>query len=250
MLNSDIFMIRDDCQFVRTHKYPDGKRKTSYQSHTPTKQLEGIRLLSVSIKHEGLTPLNNTHIMYKIDWIQEHLNLLKINYVKAKNFNTIFPEIKKILTSRFETLSKLNSTTIIWAILHLLKIPFVGIEQCSLNYINGILAKQKTFRLRQLKLASKTKSVKSFNKMSANEKIVTLCKEVGASEDYCGGTAMSAYVDEDIFKKNGIAITVQDWKCKVYEQQFEKQGEFIPNLSIIDLLMNVSIDEAISIIRG
>ena len=86
--------------------------------------------------------------------------------------------------------------------------------------------------------------------MNPNEKIIALCKEVGATEDYCGGTGATAYMDEALYKKNGIKITVQDWKCQEYHQLFTKQQGFIPNLSIIDLLMNVPTEEAVRVIKG
>ena len=86
--------------------------------------------------------------------------------------------------------------------------------------------------------------------MNPNEKIIALCKEVGATEDYCGGTGATAYMDSELYKKNGIKITVQDWKCREYPQLFTKQQDFIPNLSIIDLLMNVSTEEAVKVIKG
>ena len=61
---------------------------------------------------------------------------------------------------------------------------------------------------------------------------------------------MAAYMDRSLFEQHGIKITVQDWKCKEYPQLYKKQQGFIPNLSIIDLLMNVSVDEAVKIIKG
>ena len=251
ILQSDFFMIRDDCQFVRNHKYPDGKRKPSYQAHTPIKQLEGVRLLAVSVKHRDVfAPISKTDFILNGNWVKDHLNILKANYYKSPHFATLFPEIERILAEKFESLSELNIATVNWGLLHFLDIPFKHINQCSLDYINSVLSKQNIFRLRNIQLASQTKSVKNFTGMSANEKIVALCKEIGVTEDYCGGTAMSAYLDEDIFAKNGILVTVQDWKCTVYPQQFAKQVGFIPNLSLIDLFMNVSREQALDIIIG
>ncbi|MEK7165850.1 MAG: WbqC family protein, partial [Patescibacteria group bacterium] len=65
---------------------------------------------------------------------------------------------------------------------------------------------------------------------------------------YCGGTAVAAYMDEELFQKNGISVTVQDWKCRDYRQNFARIP-FLPNLSIIDLLMNVSYKEALGILN-
>ena len=64
ILNADIFVSRDDAQFLRKHKYPDGKTDKSYQAHTPIKTPSGIYLLNVPTKHEGFIPIYKTAISY------------------------------------------------------------------------------------------------------------------------------------------------------------------------------------------
>jgi hypothetical protein len=74
-------------------------------------------------------------------------------------------------------------------------------------------------------------------------------KEVGANEDYCGGTALSAYMNMDEFKEQGIKITIQEWKCLEYPQLFTKQQGFIKDLSLIDFVMNTPPNEQGDIIK-
>ncbi len=248
ILNADVFVIRDDAQFVSKHKYPDGRVDKSYQAHTPIKQSFGVHLLAIPIKHEGLLPLYKTKIAYGDGWAESHLKTLRIVYGKADNFNILYPEIEAVLTSNYPYLADLNDATIFWGLLHLLGEKKVKPESLKATNVMKYLGKEKQFRLKKIQKASETPI--QFEKLSANEKIVSLIKEVGANEDYCGGTGAAAYMDEDIFKKNGIKITVQDWKCAEYPQLFTKQVGFIPNLSIIDLLMNTDLKEARSIILG
>lgn len=249
VLNTDVFVIRDDCQFVRKHKYPDGEAGKSYQAHTPIKHASGIYYLSLPISHEGLKPISETKISYENDWVENHLKTLQTFYSKAPNFLSIYPEIKEILYMRYKTLAELNLATIFWGILRLVGNARVTLDQLSFINVRKVLNKQNAIRLKHVKKASQSKSLKNKN-LTANEKILSLIKEVGASEDFCGGTGVAAYMNHDLFKKSGIKVTVQDWKCAEYPQLFTKQQKFIPNLSIVDLLMNTKHSQAVKIIKG
>ncbi|MEX0616410.1 MAG: WbqC family protein [Candidatus Woykebacteria bacterium] len=245
ILAADIFVIRDDAQFLRKHKYPSGKVDKSYQAHTPIKQAFGTQLLMVPTKHEGFIPLHKTKITYDHKWMENHLKTLQIAYAKSLNFKQLYPEVKELLTTRHQSLVDLNIATILWGIVHLLGMTRVEKGSLSLESVEKSLKSKKTFRLSQIKKATESKAAGNFDKISPNEKIVSLIKEFGANEDYCGGTGAAAYMDESIFASNGIKITVQDWKCQEYPQLFTKQQGFIPNLSIIDLLMNVPTQKAV-----
>lgn len=249
ILDADIFMIRDEAQFLRKHKYPDGKNGKSYQADTPIKFASGPQFLSVPVKHsaEGLLPIYKTEISYDFPWVEEQIATINLFYARAKNFSKTFPHIELILTQKYKYISELNIASILWGILFLLE-KEITTKTLTLAYVNEVLKNQSTFRLKEIRLSSESKSIAKFNEMNANEKIVALIKEVEANEDYCGGTSVAAYVDHSLFKKNAITMVVQDWNCKEYPQLFMRQQGFIPNLSIVDLLCNVSPDEACSIL--
>ena len=247
---TDTFVIRDDVQFVRKHKYPDGKTGKSYQAHTPIKHALGIHLLMIPIQHNGKKPINKTEIQYSFEWIEDHLKTIENFYRRAPNFSKIFPEIQVILKEKYKTVAELNITTILWGLLKLAGLKKVSVDMLSIDFVLQKIKKQNIFRLQSIKKASESKSLEKFKNANPNEKIIALIKGVGANEDYCGGTGMAAYMDKNLFDKHGIKITVQDWKCKEYPQLYKKQQGFIPNLSIIDLLMNVSTRQAITIIKG
>ena len=69
------------------------------------------------------------------------------------------------------------------------------------------------------------------------ERLVNICKAVGA-ETYISGRGLPGkkYLDEKIFEKNNIKLSYQQYKSVKYEQHLSK--EFVPDLSIIDLLFN------------
>lgn len=250
ILATDYFMVRDDVQFVMKHKYPGDRVDKSYQAHTPIKHAAGRHLMLVPTKHTGLPKIMDTKIVNDINWPENHLKTLQFSYSKSLNFKKLHKEIQALLGKKIDNLADLNLSTIYWGILRLIGQGAVDVDKLSLDLVNKKLKKQKKFRLKSIIRASQTKAYKNFNNLGPNEKILALCQEVGANEDYCGGTGVTAYVDHKIFEENGIKITVQDWKGKEYPQQFTKQHGFIPNLSIIDLLMNVTLDEAQSIIKG
>lgn len=250
ILQTDIFVIRDDVQFVRKHKYPDGKNGKSYQAHTPIKHASGLHFLMIPIIHDGYKSIRDTKIQYNSNWVEEHLKTIQTTYSNAPYFSVVYPQLQKLLTKKYENLAELNIATIIWAFVYLLNLHKVKQKDITLGTFNTMLKKQKNIRLKKILLGSESKSLTQNNSMTANEKIVSLLKEIGANEDYCGGTAMAAYMDKELFEKNGIKIVVQDWNCKEYPQLFLKHQPFIPNLSIIDLFMNVSQKEAFLLLQG
>lgn len=251
MLNADIFMVRDDAQFVRKHKYPNGKNDKSYQADSPIKQAYGPQLLSVPISHsgKGSYSLRETEISFSTPWVSDHLLTLKLAYIKSKNFSHLFSDIEKLLNESYLSLADLNISTLLWGLSVIFE-EKIQIENINLQHINEILKKQTLFRLKEIRRSSESKAIKDFINMNANEKILALLREVGATEDYCGGTSIAAYIDHSLFIKNGITISVQNWKCANYQQQFVNQQGFIANLSIIDLLFNMRAQDAREILRG
>lgn len=248
ILNTNIFMIRDDVQFVKKHTYPDGKTGKSYQADTPIKQASGQYLLSVPTKHDGFQSIKDTKLSYDTDWSASHLKTLQISYAKSVNFPSVYPQVEQLLMQKFTTLAQLNIATILWGILLLLGEFSIPFEALTIAYVNTKLKKQNTFPLKEIRLGSESKALADHS-LGRNEKIIALMEEVGANEDYCGGTAMSAYMDLDEFKDHGIKVTIQDWQCHEYTQLFERQQGFIADLSIIDLLMNASHKERLDVIK-
>jgi len=248
ILDTDIFVIRDDCQYVSNHKYPDGSRGKSFQSHTPIKHSQGWYLLHVPIAHQGFRKIVDTEVDPKASWVQDQLMTIKMAYGKTTHFPLVNQQISDLLRNQYPSLAELNIATICWGLLKILGEP-ISKDILSLDYVNKRLAKSHPFRLKSIRRGSLLAALQN-NKLSANEKIIAACHEVGATEDYCGGTGLAAYLDINLLKKNGISITVQDWKCREYTQQFSKKHPFIPNLSIVDLLMNVPPKEVVKILHG
>jgi hypothetical protein len=69
----------------------------------------------------------------------------------------------------------------------------------------------------------------------ATDRLVNLIKAVGGTRYYSGAYALDTYLDTQRLQDAGIALELQEWQPPAYPQLY---GEFKPDLSILDLLMN------------
>ena len=69
---------------------------------------------------------------------------------------------------------------------------------------------------------------------TGSEKLLDICKNCNA-QIYLSGELGTNYLNEKIFEKEGIQVIFEKFIHPTYSQKFE---EFIPNMSIIDLLFN------------
>ena len=67
-----------------------------------------------------------------------------------------------------------------------------------------------------------------------SEKILEICKKINATT-YISGEEGKNYLDEKLFLDSGIKILYEKFQYPTYKQY---QKEFIPNMSIIDLIFN------------
>jgi hypothetical protein len=69
---------------------------------------------------------------------------------------------------------------------------------------------------------------------TGTEPMVNVCRALGA-DVYLSGFGGKNYMDEDMFRRAGIAVRYYDFVHPTYRQLY---GAFMPNLSTIDLLFN------------
>jgi hypothetical protein len=67
------------------------------------------------------------------------------------------------------------------------------------------------------------------------ERLVDLCKQSGATK-YLSGPAARAYLNEDLFRSEGIAVSYMDYSG--YPEYRQLYPPFEPRVSIIDLIFN------------
>lgn len=245
MLECDVFVIRDDVQFVRNHRYPDGTRGVSYQAHTPVKAPQGEHLLGVSIRKGSAAPICMTGVSYDQPWNLKHRNVLSSFYAGSPHRRALLPEIEALLAHRFESVAQLDIATTCWSLGRALGVPLRVPEDLTVERLDEIVAAERPGRLRRIGLGSQW--LATCEATEPSERIATLCEMAGADEYVAGGTAFAAYLDRAPFDRRGIRIHVQQWSCPDYPQQFANAGH-LANLSILDLLMNAPVERAVSML--
>jgi len=79
-----------------------------------------------------------------------------------------------------------------------------------------------------------TSSMLNIDNQRGSERNLTICKYLGA-DVYLSGEGARSYNDEKAFEREGIKLVYTGFQHPVYHQLW---GDFVPNLSIIDLLFN------------
>ena len=92
-------------------------------------------------------------------------------------------------------------------------------EICNFLGINSVFVDASTLDIKDL---------------AATPLLLRICEILDANV-YLSGSGSKGYLDPSQFKENGIDVVIQDFKPPIYSQL---HGEFIPNLSVIDFLLN------------
>jgi hypothetical protein len=248
MLDADVFVFRDDVQFVRNHLYPGGARGPSYQVHTPIKSPEGSHLLTVAVKKKSGLSIRTTAISHDAPWVRKHLNAIANFYKNAANARALLPEIEAIFARRYETVAELDIATACWALGRVLGGDLRVPDELTIERVNELLAATSGVRLGRIGLGSELLADSASS--CASERIAELCRIVGADEYLAGGTALDAYLDRGVFERHGIAVAVQDFRCPSYPQQHAARAGEVANLSIIDLLMNAPLERVAALLTA
>ena len=192
--------------------------KNGWRNRNRIKTPKGIHWLTVPvhIDFEEHLLINKVRIDNAKNWSKKHLFSIKQNYIKA-------PFYAEYIGMFEEAYSK------IW----------VRLIDIDIYFIN-VIAECLGMKEKKIILSSEI-NVKG----DRLERLVSLCKTFNADTFY-EGTAGRNYIDEDYFSRNGIKVEYQDYKHPVYNQLY---GDFVPYLSIIDLLFNHG-EKSLSILSG
>ena len=188
--------------FLDTVQY----EKNSFTNRNKIKTANGPVWLSIPVikKNHFEKKMNEIVIDSNYNWQKKHLNAIKLAYSRAKNFNLLFPKLEKLYEKKRETL-----------------------VETTLEHLE--------FWLDVLEID--TKIVLS-SELGVNSKksdlVLDLCKSVGA-DYYISGPMGKDYLKLDKFDECKINVEIQDYTHPVYKQLY---GDFIPNMGIIDFVMN------------
>jgi len=193
--------------------------KNSFINRNRIKTPQGAIWLTVPVKIKGRFGqlIKDVEINNMVDWRRKHLGALEANYKKARFFEPIFQGLKNIYYAHdWNNLYRFNVRLLEW-VLSILKLEKKVVRASELN------VKGKSTRL-----------------------IIDIVKAVGGKV-YLSGFGGAKYQDEKLFKEEGIELRYYEFSHPVYPQLW---SDFIPNLSIIDLLFNCGPESLNIILRG
>ena len=181
--------------------------KHGWRNRNKIKTPNGAQWLTVPVltRFSGHTLVNTVMINNEVDWRRKHLHSIRQNYSRSPYYRMYSFIFEETFARKWEYLIDLD--------LHFIVKLAEGLGMST----------EKIVR-------SSTLGV-SGNRM---ERLIAICKRFNATTFYEGASGKS-YIDENRFLEEGIMVTFQDYHHPVYGQLY---GEFIPYLSVIDLLFN------------
>jgi len=181
--------------------------KNSFINRNKIKTAQGAQYITLPVSHTGNYGqlILESSINDKERSVKKIVRSIELNYRKAKYFPNYFDEFHNIINSSSSILAEINLLLIKWIL-----------EGLSIES--------------DIRRSSELKNVTG----KSTERLVSICQSVGADEYLCGFGGVK-YQEEAVFKESGIKLKMTDFQHPEYPQCW---GDFIQNLSIIDLLFN------------
>ncbi len=181
--------------------------KESWRNRNKVKTSNGAKWINVPVRFSLLqrTSIDQTPINYSLKWQKQHELLLTAHYKNAPYFKALFSEYMSIISKEYSSISELNFHIFEWI--------------CSYLYIKTPLTQARKYQ------AYGTKT----------DRVIDLLKKSNASV-YLSGPAAKDYLEVDKFKEAQIELRYKSYSYPPYPQI---HGDFVPGLSILDLLFNV-----------
>ncbi|MFH1415974.1 MAG: WbqC family protein [Elusimicrobiota bacterium] len=194
--SSDRFVVLDDVQY--------NKREFQNRNRIRTPQGSAWLTAPVMVKGNYLQKINEVKINNSINWREDHIKALELNYSKSDFFDRFFPDLKKIISVPREFLRELNMAVIEYMLdVFRINTPHIYSSQFGIN-------------------STKT------------ERIIDICKKTGAGT-YLSGRGAAEYLDEHRFSEESIELEYQDFIHPEYKQCY---SGFISHMSAVDYLFN------------
>ncbi len=180
--------------------------KHGWRNRNRIKTQTGPQWLTVPVRHSGLglPRVLDVDIDTRAPWARKHLASLRQAYAKAPHAGEYLPQLEEVLERKWERL--------------------VDLDLAVVDVIRGWL------RLNRRIVRSSELGIEG----ERSERLVRICGHYGARTYYSGAAARS-YLDVELFERHGIRVIWQDFVHPVYPQL---HGEFVPYLSIVDLMFN------------
>lgn len=181
--------------------------KGSFTNRNKIKTPQGPKYITLPVitKNRNRQSILNCEISDKDKSVRSLINFVRNSYKDSKYFNSYFNDFKNILETDTKFLSEIN-ISFIWWVVSVLDINIVIKRSSNMEGVSG----------------------------SSTSRLISICKNL-ESNKYFSGFGGSKYQDEGMFRDEGIELVTTDFIHPVY---FQLWGDFVPNLSILDLIFN------------
>ena len=191
--------------------------KKGWQNRNRIRINDGTALLSIPVHTHSYPKINEVTIDNEKNWSIRHKKSILYNYARAPYFDEIKDFIESIFEKKFQYLVDLNTEII----------KFI---------MNELEIKSKIVFSSELEISKK-----------GSDRVLDICKAVGADHYITGTFWAESNLRVEEFKKSNIDVEFQKFQHPIYKQI---HGEFIPEMSIIDLLFNEGRKEAKKILQN
>jgi hypothetical protein len=189
--------------------------KHGWRNRNRVKGSTGPVWLTVPVLHSGRTGqlIQEVEVDGQQNWRRKHVATISQLYARAPFLSKVLPRLSSLLEQPRAHLVDLDLEIAAWVAGEL------GISTpCHRASVLGIRGDR-------------------------NGRLIDLCRHFGA-ERYLSGNAARDYLDIDRFRAAGIQVAWHDYEHPTYVQL---HGEFVPYLSVLDLMLNTG-PQALSIL--
>jgi hypothetical protein len=181
-------------------------QKNGMQNRNQIKSSAGSSWLTVPVHAHIDQTIQSTRIVDQ-RWAKKHIQNIQQNYAKAPYIRMFEQELKPILQQGWEYLADLNIAVTEW--------------MCQQFQVAC-----KRVRASELDVSG-----------TRDDLVIDICRSLGATM-YLSGQGARSYQDEAKFHAHNIELRYQVYHYQPYRQCHQATG-FIPNLSALDVLLNM-----------
>lgn len=198
----DTFVFLDSVQFT----------SRDWRSRNLIKTQHGEHWISIPVSRSATAlPICEVQLG-SLDWRQLHLETIRRSYTRAVFFKEVFPLIEDLIRLPTSSLALLNQNIV--------------------KSVSQFLGLKTRFLVDQ-----DIVPFKDISQMDATDRLVLLSSELDAKVYVTTPRALD-YLKVERFSGQGIDLEIFEYPS--FPDYSQVWGEFVPNLSIIDVLMNVS----------
>jgi hypothetical protein len=178
--------------------------KHGWRNRNRIKCTHGLQWLTVPVQQHGKPRIADVEIDPTKHWVRKHVATIRQCYAVATHLEPYLAELESVLSRPWRFL--------------------VDLDEAVIDLFAGWLNVHTTM------VRSSALPVSG----DRNERLVALCRHFGADR-YRSGEAARAYLDVELFEREGIEVEWQNLDHPIYPQL---HGGFVSHLSALDLILN------------